>query len=328
MKHPDKQALLDRDTAVEYYDERFSHGYMAQWPATKRKRLSEIIRAMNLPPQGEALDFGCGSGALTDIVSQALPPQWKVYGSDISNVAVENARRRFPQHTFFVAGDEAMAGRQFDFLFSHHVLEHVHDVHETAQEMNRLLKPAAAMLHVMPCGNPGSLEHSICLLKTNGINPDMGHCFFHEDPGHLRRLTTEQLETLMVDIGFTLAAEYYANQHAGAIEYLTRHPRRVSQFADPANAVDTTAQRTILRLRRWLTAVTWARRPALVVESVLRRATWKPKDIAYLFVGIPAYIPSKLVNTYWEWAARREWDTQHTQRNGSEMFIVFTRREA
>lgn len=66
MKHPDRHDLMDQNTAVEYYNERYSHGYMAQWPDDKRQRIAGIIRALDLPPQGDALDFGCGNGALTD----------------------------------------------------------------------------------------------------------------------------------------------------------------------------------------------------------------------------------------------------------------------
>lgn len=162
---------------------------MEDWDSKKKLRVLNIIRELNLPKTGVALDFGCGNGVGADIMKKALPT-WKVFGTDISSHAISNAKRRFPHLNFFELSNQRRFYEKFDFLFSHHVLEHVFDINETLNTINRLLKKSASMLHILPCGNSGSLEHKISLLVNNGIDKTNGKYFF-EEPGHLRRLNTE-----------------------------------------------------------------------------------------------------------------------------------------
>ncbi len=64
-----------------------------------RARIAEVIGELPMPPTGIALDFGCGSGALTKVIREALQGL-KLYGTDLSSVAVEDARERVPGCVF------------------------------------------------------------------------------------------------------------------------------------------------------------------------------------------------------------------------------------
>ena len=77
------------------------------------------------------------------------------------------------------------------------------------------MKPSSSFLHILPCGNEGSFEHTICLLKKDGINKEMGNRFFFEDPAHIRRLSTDELNTMVAKFGFNLTKDYYSNQYYG-----------------------------------------------------------------------------------------------------------------
>ena len=66
----------------------------------------------------------------------------------------------------------------FDFIFSHHVLEHVFDIKEVAAQINQRAKNSSAMLHIFPCGNPGSYEYKLCKNRIDGINTKMENRFF------------------------------------------------------------------------------------------------------------------------------------------------------
>jgi len=137
------------------------------------KRSAESLRSsaiFDLPDVGEALDFGCGNGVFTDVIKRALPTGWKVYGTDISEIAIENVKKRYPECVFFVADDEEFISKRFDFLFTHHVLEHVYNLAQVLKKINDRLKDESTILHILPCGNEGSFEHSICLLRKDGIN--------------------------------------------------------------------------------------------------------------------------------------------------------------
>ena len=161
----------------------------------RRKKRGYLIslRKLDLPPRGEALDFGCGSGVFTELIREALS-NYQVYGTDLSRKALDKARERYRQCTFFHTADADYKMKKFDLLFTHHVLEHVYDIHKVAGEIALYMKPASTMLHILPCGNEGSFEYNLCLLRKNGINAEKEGRFFFEDKGHVRRLKTVEVK--------------------------------------------------------------------------------------------------------------------------------------
>lgn len=109
------------EESKSFYDCRYFKGYMEDWDPKKKLRVLNIVRELNLPKTGWAIDFGCGNGVGTDIMKKALPT-WKVFGTDISWQAISNAKRRFPRLNFFELSDQRKFYGKFDFLFSHHSL--------------------------------------------------------------------------------------------------------------------------------------------------------------------------------------------------------------
>lgn len=326
MDQPTSPGLYGRQASRAYYEDRFAHGYMDAWPAETKQRMAELVRGLALPDHGEALDFGCGNGVLTDVLRQALPPGWTVYGTDISETALGNARQRYPRCTFFPADDARQAGKKFDFLFTHHVLEHVYDLDRTIDEMKGCLKAASTMLHVVPCGNAGSLEHEVCLLRKDGISAELHNRFFFEDEGHLRRLTTDEFCALWVGTGFALVREYYSNQRFGAFNWISRRgPAFIRMFTDTSKAIDARAKVRLERLRLTLLALWALRYPSTVVEYRLRKRGRTARDYVLLICGLPLYVIAKPVDASIKAAARREWRTRRTERNGSEMYLFFRR---
>lgn len=209
--------LFDPDTAVRFYEARYSSGYMDEWPVAKKRRVFELVQQLGLPATGRALDFGCGNGVFTEVVRQALGPGWTVTGSEISTVALDNARRRFPACRFLHGEDPALQAEPFDFFFTHHVLEHVHDLTQVVALLDRFMAPTANGLHILPCGNEGSFQHEIALLRRDGIDPAMGNRFFMDEEGHVRRLRTRDLVAEYAALGYTLAAERYCVHDEGFV---------------------------------------------------------------------------------------------------------------
>ncbi|MCX5891404.1 MAG: class I SAM-dependent methyltransferase, partial [Deltaproteobacteria bacterium] len=115
--------LYDLKESIQFYEDRYSKGYMDEWDPAKKQRVKEIIQGLNLPDTGEALDFGCGTGIFTAILKEALP-RWNIYGTDISVDAIAKARERHSDCTFFLVFDERFNNKKFAFIFTHHVLEH------------------------------------------------------------------------------------------------------------------------------------------------------------------------------------------------------------
>lgn len=147
--------LYQKEESKKFNEDRYKHGYMDEWPNSKKQRVFEVVRKLDLPEHGKALDFGCGNGVFTEVLRQALP-KWENYGSDISKTAIENAVKRFPECSFFISDSDRSYGAKFDFLFSHHVLEHVYDIEKTISQMAELLNSKSSLLLVFPCGNKGS----------------------------------------------------------------------------------------------------------------------------------------------------------------------------
>ena len=58
---------------TEFYDNRYRGGYMDEWPADKKKRVRGVVKGLNLPGRGAALDYGCGNGEFTGVLKEALP---------------------------------------------------------------------------------------------------------------------------------------------------------------------------------------------------------------------------------------------------------------
>lgn len=325
MHTQDMSRLYDQQHSAAFYDDRYQHGYMDEWPAEKKRKLCTILQALQLPETGEALDFGCGNGILTDIIRQALP-SWKVYGTDISGNAVANARTRYPACTFFEADSPELTHRKFDLVFTNHVFEHVFNVREVFMQMDAYLKPEAAMVHFLPCGNGGSYEHGICRLRKDGINSARENRFFYEDAGHLRRLTTDEFCRLCAETGFHLHKEFYSNHYYEAIDWITRsHHKFVLMFSDTSQACNEDARRTLRRERIRLLCLTALRLPARIVEKVLHKRERKPLHYVLLLMGLPLYVVSSPIDRYWKRKAREEWDSRKAERNGSEMCLYFKR---
>jgi len=106
------------ELTASYYDERFREGYADYWPQERYTRVAALIKSLDLPQTGTALDFGCGNGSFTKLLADTLPG-WTVVGADLSSVAVANCLRKYPALTFLqIFAVAAMAANAKDALDS------------------------------------------------------------------------------------------------------------------------------------------------------------------------------------------------------------------
>lgn len=318
---------MQTENLTQYYDDHFKQGYMEEWPIEKINKIKWIINKLTLPDRGIALDFGCGNGVLTNIMQQCLP-NWEVYGTDLSGIALVNAAQWFPKCHFFSADTaEAHTGR-FDFVFSHHVLEHVENLLPTFAQLTQFLNPHGRMLHCLPCGNPGSLEHDLARLVQNGIDSSRANCFYFEGAEHLRRLTSDGLIELARPHGFIVDKAFYANQFLGAIEWITASkPTLVLKITNPAQGIDPTAKRQLLGWRCGLLTLNLLRMPALIVHNFYSRHTKRGKHYLLLMGALPFYLISRPIDWLLALGKRLEFTRRYTAKNGSEMCLLFIREK-
>lgn len=322
---PNSTDLRTLDGAVVFYDHRYRKGYMAEWPQEKLARVGKLLRELELPSQGRALDFGCGAGVFTAILKSALP-NWEIHGTDISTEALGAAQLKLPDCHFHRLSDCAKLYGTFDLVFSHHVLEHVSNLSETAEFIREVLKPRAAMFHILPCGDSGSLEHYVCQTREAGIQHGAESRFFFEEEGHLRRLTTERLAHLWAGDGFRVQKAYYANQFFGAIRSLTESdPGFIYGFANPDACIRLADRGAVGRLRLMLLGVWGVRKPIGVVRNKLTFGCKGFRDYCLLGLASLAYPVAKFGDILIRVLEQIEWSRRRTVRGGSEMYVYLVR---
>jgi trans-aconitate methyltransferase len=311
---------------VQQYDVKYRAGYLdGAWPLERKVRLRRLIESLPLPQSGTAVDVGCGDGEITAVLRAALPG-WRVCGVDISREALTSAGERRPGCEFYTWDELPFGDAGVDLLFTHHVLEHVSSLSDSMRDIQALAKRRAFMLHVLPCGNPGSFEHRVCSVMKDGIDPARGNRFFFEEPTHLRRLTTAELVDLARRHAFELKAEAYGSQYYGALDWITQSPPGVVlALTAYRRAIDPAARRRLLSLRLKLMALWALRMPSAFFELRSHRRNKHPADYPLLAIGALLYPFSKPVDWLIARRARSEWEQHRSERNGSEMFLYFER---
>jgi SAM-dependent methyltransferase len=314
--------LHNLEESIRFYEQRYAAGYMDEWDRVKKQRVEEIIAGLNLPATGEALDFGCGTGVFTEVIKKALPG-WQVYGTDISAAAIDRAKERHKDCNFFVLNDYNDKPEKFDFLFTHHVLEHVYDINKITEEMVNFMKPFSSCLHILPCGNSGSFEHKLSLLVRQGIDYEGGGRFFFEDEGHVRRLDTAGMNQLLGRQGFILEKEYYSNQHYGAIDWITDNRDHIIGMSRWSDGINVSAKVKLLMLRIWLDSLYVLMFPAKYLKKLKERTHIGIKQYLFKSIAMIVYPLSAPIYNYVKNNSENEWRMRKTDRNGSEMYLYY-----
>ena len=130
---------------------------------------------------GRALDLGCGDGRLTAEIDAA-----EVVAADVSEVALERARRRLPRAEIVqLEADEPLplADNEFDLVLCAETIEHVRDVQLLLSEAWRVLRPGGQLVLTTPAARR--------LMSTpDPLSP------------HIRFFNRRSLRRLLADLGF------------------------------------------------------------------------------------------------------------------------------
>jgi 2-polyprenyl-3-methyl-5-hydroxy-6-metoxy-1,4-benzoquinol methylase len=198
----------------KYYDDRFVAGYMEgfEYDVYERCRLYTVrktLRMVGSPTR--ILDYGCGQGRYISELRK-LFPQANICGCDISDVGLKIAQSNNLDATLIRMNDETVdcPSKTFDLVISIEVLEHVGDSRKAVKEISRVLKPGGIALITTPCANRYSLEW-LRNWMSGGLQPshDGFGRFATDEPGHLRRLTSNAMNEMFLASGAELRAIYY-----------------------------------------------------------------------------------------------------------------------
>jgi SAM-dependent methyltransferase len=130
-------------------DEQYTPGHSANATAFMAARSfgshGEFIRPY-LKPGMKVLDCGCGPGAISIGLAEAVGPDGHVTGIDFGESQIEIAKTRAaPNLTFRVASvyELPFEDNAFDLVFSHALFEHLAEPVRGVSEIRRVLRPDA-----------------------------------------------------------------------------------------------------------------------------------------------------------------------------------------
>ena len=118
---------------------RIARSYTLRW---KRGLLEKLQKS------GRLLDYGCGTGQFLKTMQSS---GWQVTGVEPTSKAREQARKLLSDSESVVHSElSTLSPDKFDIITLWHVLEHVHDLSGTLQQLKRLLKPDGHILIAVP----------------------------------------------------------------------------------------------------------------------------------------------------------------------------------
>lgn len=193
------------------YDQRYSGNYREQltgYEIARWEALSHFItHVLNLGSAKNVLDYGAGRGLHVDLWEKTFPGA-DLYFCDISPVAKEKFSEKYLRHAnryhLIEDNQSGFSDNTFDVIVSVEVMEHVEDLDFYLRDIHRLLKPGGYFVWTTPCANQLSIEHVFSVLTRKVEQTKEGYRrWTWEDPTHLRRLRTKEIDGLLRSKGFS-----------------------------------------------------------------------------------------------------------------------------
>lgn len=321
---------VENSSLEAVYDQWYANAYMDDWPQWKKQRVASVIKSMQLPEKGVALDFGCGSGVFTRVLKEVLPG-WDVYGSDLSEVAMSIAKERSVNVQYLKSHD--CPHNFFDFVFTHHVLEHVDDIEAIASSVSAFAKIGASMLHILPCGNTGGLEYFIASSMHEGFNTNKGNTYFFEEELHLNRFQSAKLEDFFRVYQWQLKDSFFANHHLAVISWLGgMNTQYIKSVTDYKRAIKN--KPALFCLRILLLTFYYLQRPYTYFKlKGLNRAWTGPllrhpqiKQNREFGLTELCLFPSFFIVLFLDFLERMDWVLFRKDKQGGEMYLIFDRK--
>ena len=135
--------------------------------AAQEKWALELIARLDLAPDADVLDLGCGDGKVTAAIASRFSGG-SVTGIDSSSSMIELARERHPPARYpnlkFIHMDmrEISLDERFDLAFSNAAMHWVKELHGVMNKVFSLLRPGGRILFQM--GGEGNARHVVAIL--------------------------------------------------------------------------------------------------------------------------------------------------------------------
>ncbi len=167
---------------------------------TVRRKVS-LITKLNGGRVGRLLDYGCGTG---HFLAGAKDKGWQVAGLEPNAGARQDATARVGQPIQEPDALPALAPGSFDVITLWHVLEHVHTLNETLDQLIRVLKPGGKLLIAVPNVESLDAQH----YRQDWAAYDVPRHLYHFSPASMRRLLSRHSLTVRQTLPLALDAYY------------------------------------------------------------------------------------------------------------------------
>lgn len=174
----DEQNRIFREHDIEWDNEKVARlwGYYARTPPYANVYFSkvfgyQILHSCGLPLREplEVLDFGCGLGFIWDHLSK-LNTRWQYTAVDFSADSVIKVLAKAHGHPHFKGAQHievmptTLPNTHFDVILLVEVIEHLSDLHlhDTLNEITRLLKPGGVVIITTPNDEDISSSRQLC----------------------------------------------------------------------------------------------------------------------------------------------------------------------
>lgn len=137
------------DKSVKKFYEKYHAGGIENPVADfMQKERCQVLRNFLKEENGNILVVGCGSWQEMSIINSKA----KATGIDISKVAIEKAKKQFPQFNFKVADATNLPfkDKEFDCVICSEVIEHIKNRSKALSEINRVLKKDGTFIITTP----------------------------------------------------------------------------------------------------------------------------------------------------------------------------------
>lgn len=183
---------IHEDVPANHYDEGIKRNLFQKfWHSRRFLEVKKVIK----PVEGPVLDLGCHAGTFTQFILKYIGSK-KIYGVDISHLAIKRIKEKIPYGHFEVGSGENLPFKDnsFEAIFCLEVLEHVDQPLLVLQEMKRVMKKDGYGVILVPTDN--SLFHTIWFLWTL-YYPVWRHA-------HVQSFRGNSLENLISQVGLKI----------------------------------------------------------------------------------------------------------------------------
>lgn len=150
------------------------------------------IRLMDLKG-ATCMDYGCGIGGALNVLAERGNEVW---GVELDRREVEFGKRHFKTR-FVHALEDIPADLRFDFIFSHHAVEHIFDPNEFLSHVSKVLKPGGVLMIIVP-----TWRYANTMQMINGFSISDNSMFDHVSmAGFLNKYGLFQFSHLYQNIG-------------------------------------------------------------------------------------------------------------------------------